>query len=308
MKALQITEPYKFRIIDMAPPVPTADEVVIKLEYAAICNQNDYKIFYGLYGDLIKYPCEPGVYGHEGVGIITEIGSNVSNFKVGDRVVMMLEGGPMLYREYVCRKAWSVVPVRTAAPEAAAVLEIFGCTHHCLEIAGDLGDKKVAIAGLGPAGLALLQLISLNPPRELIGIEISEERAEAGRRLGMKRVINPIVELGSLIEEGADLVIDATGVPQSILNSFEITRHEVIIFGFTNEKFEVDQSRWFQKELVIKNSKVQTIGNLRAVVQLLEEGRIDPGSFIGGIMSFEEYDKAVEKVYKKEAVKILLKW
>ncbi len=220
----------------------------------------------------------------------------------------MLEGGPMLYREYVCRQAWSVVPVRTAAPEAAAVLEIFGCTHHCLEIAGDLSDKKVGIAGLGPAGLALLQLISLNPPRELLGIEISEERAAAARRLGVKRVVNPAVALDSLIEEGVDLVIDATGVPRSILNSFEITRHEVIIFGFTNEPFQVDQSRWFQKELVIKNSKVQTIDNLRAVVRLLEEGRIDPGSFVGGIMSFEEYDKAVERVYKKEAVKILLKW
>ncbi|MDD3925997.1 MAG: zinc-binding dehydrogenase [bacterium] len=308
MKALQIVEPYKFRIIEMEQPVPAADEVIIKLEYAAICNQNDYKIFYGMYGDLIKYPCDPGVYGHEGVGIITEVGSKINDLQVGDRVVMMLEGGPMLYTEYVRRQAWSVVPVKTAAPEAAAVLEIFGCTHHCLEIAGDLSGKKVAIAGLGPAGLALLQLMSLNPPREIIGIEVSEERAEAARQLGLKRVVNPINELDSLIEEGADLVIDATGVPRSILNSFEITRHEVVIFGFTNEKFEVDQSRWFQKEMVIKNSKVQTIDNLRAVVQLLEEGRIDPGSFTGGIMSFEDYDKAVEKVYKKEAVKILLKW
>jgi hypothetical protein len=56
MKALQIIEPYRFAIIDIEHPKPSADEVVIKLEYAAICNQNDYKIFYGLYGDLIKYP------------------------------------------------------------------------------------------------------------------------------------------------------------------------------------------------------------------------------------------------------------
>ena len=128
--------------------------------------------------------------------------------------------------------------------------------------------------------------------------------------MGLAKILNPQTPEGmaALMAEEIDTVIDATGVPQAMLNSFEIAKKEVVIFGFTNEKFEVDQSRWFQKELVIKNSKVQTIDNLRAVVKLLEEGKINPGSFVGGIMPFAEYDKAVEKVYKKEAVKILLRW
>lgn len=311
MKALQIVKPREFRIVDLEKPIPQDDEVVVKLEYAAVCNQNDYKIFYGLYGDLIEYPCDPGVYGHEGVGIVVEVGAGVQNLKEGDRVVMMLEGGPMLYREYVERKADSVVLISKKVPaEEAAPIELFGCAHHCLEIAGDLSDKRVALCGLGPAGLAILSLIMLAPPKEIIGVEISEARANAARELGVKNIVNPTVKekLDELIQEGADLVIDATGVPQSILNSFEITRKEVVIFGFTNQPFEVDQSRWFQKEMVIKNSKVQTIDDLRAVVRLLEEGKIQTRSFISGIMSFEEYDKAVEKVYKKEAIKILLKW
>jgi len=311
MKALQIVKPREFRIVDLEKPIPQDDEVVVKLEYAAVCNQNDYKIFYGLYGDLIEYPCDPGVYGHEGVGIVVEVGAGVQNLKEGDRVVMMLEGGPMLYREYVERKADSVVLISKKVPaEEAAPIELFGCAHHCLEIAGDMSDKRVALCGLGPAGLAILSLIMLAPPKEIIGVEISEARANAARELGVRNIVNPTVaeELDELIQEGADLVIDATGVPQSILNSFEITRKEVVIFGFTNQPFEVDQSRWFQKEMVIKNSKVQTIDDLRAVVRLLEEGKIQTRSFISGIMSFEEYDKAVEKVYKKEAIKILLKW
>ncbi len=311
MKALQIVKPREFRIVDLEKPKPRDDEVVVKLEYAAVCNQNDYKIFYGLYGDLIKYPCDPGVYGHEGVGIVVEVGTRVQHLKEGDRVVMMLEGGPMLYREYVERKADTVVLIsKKVSAEEAAPIELFGCAHHCLGIAGDLSGKRVALCGLGPAGLAILSLMMLTPPKEIVGVEISAERAKAARELGLKSIINPSVkeELDELVQEGADLVIDATGVPQSILNSFEITRKEVIIFGFTNQPFEVDQSKWFQKEMVIKNSKVQTIDDLRAVVRLLEEGKIQTRSFISGIMSFEEYDKAVEKVYKKEAIKILLKW
>jgi len=311
MKALQITRPREFRIVEMDRPSPAEGEIVVRLEFAAICNQNDYKIFYGLYGSLIKYPCDPGVYGHEGVGVVVEAAPNVVSPKVGDRVIMMLEGGPMLYREYVTRLADTVVTINKKVPvEQAAVLELFGCAHHCSEIAGDLAGARVVVSGLGPAGLAITQMIRAKNPREIVGVEMSAERAELARQFGVSRVFNPNdpAELAALIREGADMVIDATGAPQGILNAFEITRKEVVIFGFTNQPFEVDQSKWFQKEMVIKNSKVQTISDLRAAAGMLEAGQIDPRPFISGKMPFTAYDKAVEKVYRKEAIKILLYW
>jgi len=311
MRALQIVKPREFEIVQIEKPAPADDEVLVELEYAAICNQNDYKIFYGLYGDLIKYPCEPGVYGHEGVGVIVETGGGVKGLRVGDRVVLMLEGGPMLYMEYVLRKAGAVVKIdKKVPPEHAAILELFGCAHHCMGIAGDLRGKDVALCGLGPAGLALLQLVNLQNPRSVTGVEISSRRAESARKIGLDEIVDPAddAQLRKLVEHGADIVIDATGVPRSILNSFDITRKEVVIFGFTNEPFEVDQSKWFMKEMVIKNSKVQAIDDLRAVVRLLEEGKIKTADYIDGVMSFDDYAEAVERVYRKEAVKILLKW
>ena len=311
MRALQIVRPREFRIVDLEPPTPGPDEIVVRLEYAAMCNQNDYKIFYGLYGDLIQYPCDPGVYGHEGVGIVEEVGNAVTTPRVGDRVVMMLDGGPMLYMERVLRKADTVVPVSPDVDaQEAAVLELFGCAHHGIEIAGDLTGREVALNGLGPAGLAILQLLRLGDAKELIGVDLSADRLAAARELGADRLVDASdpAQLQRLIEVGADVVIDATGYPQGILNAFEISRREVVIFGFTNEPFEVDQSKWFMKEMVIKNSKVQTIENLRAVVRLLEEGRIRTRSFVSDVMSFEDYDKAVERLYEKRAVKILLEW
>jgi len=311
MKALQILKPREFQIVDIPRPEPTEGEVVVKLEYAAICNQNDYKIFYGLYGDLIEYPCDPGVFGHEGVGTVVEVGPGVDSLAEGDRVVMMGEGGPMLYMEYVLREAGSVAPVAPAVPpEEAAVLELFGCGYHCLEIVGDVRGRKVAVSGLGPAGLAISQMLMLKGPSRAVGIEPSADRAAIGRELGLAEVYDPTTDEGmkALLEEKIDTVIDATGVPEAILNAMEITTKEVVIFGFTNKPFEVDQSKWFQKELVIKNSKVQTVDDLRAAVKLLEKGRIRTREFISGVMTFDEYAEAVEKVYKKEAVKILLTW
>lgn len=311
MQALQISHPRAFQIVDLPPCRPAPDEVVIELEYAAICNQNDAKIFYGEYGDLISYPCAPGVYGHEGCGLITELGRDVTDFDTGDRVVLMLDGGPMLYRESVTRKAGSVARIDRSIPaQQAAILELFGCAHHCVQLTGDLQGKTVGISGLGPAGLALLQLLRLHGPGEIVGVEIAPGRAQAAERAGLARVVSPedTEAFAALVDEGLDVVFDTTGCPSGILNAFELTRKEVMVFGFTNTPFAVDQSKWFQKEMVIRNSRNQTVEDLRAVVALLEQGRIETGSFVSDIMPFSAYDKAVERVRDKEAIKVLLSW
>ncbi|OGF49193.1 MAG: hypothetical protein A2231_09760 [Candidatus Firestonebacteria bacterium RIFOXYA2_FULL_40_8] len=310
MKALQIMKPYEFKIVEVPNPTPKDDEVVVKLEYAAICNQNDYKIFYGEYGDLIKYPMDPGAFGHEGVGLVDQVGKKVKSLKKGDRVIMTGDGGPMLYSEFVLRKADSVVSVDKKIPvKETAILELFGCGYHCLEHL-DVKNKEIGLAGLGPAGLAILQLLMLRKPKKVIGIEISKERAAEAARFGLKEVVSPLDEpaFKQLKKTGVDIVIDCTGVPQSMLNSFDVTRREVMIFGFTNKKFEVDQSKWFQKELIIRNTKVQTIDDLKAVVKLLEAGKISGKEFISGVDTFENYAQVVEKIYKKEAIKILMEW
>jgi 2-desacetyl-2-hydroxyethyl bacteriochlorophyllide A dehydrogenase len=311
MRALQIVKPHKWRIVEIPRPSPGAGEVLICVDYVAMCNQNDYKILYGLYGSLIKYPCDPGVYGHEGVGTVTELGSRVKGLAVGDHVVMMGEGGPMLYMEYVTRKAATVAKVSRKVPlKDAAVLELFGCAHHCMEIVGDVRKKKVGISGLGPAGLAIFQMLKLAKPRAVVGIEPNPLRARTAKKFGLANVLSPTTaaDRKKILAEGIDLIIDTAGCPASILAAFEFTRREVVIFGFTNEPFTVDQSKWFQKELVIRNSKVQTIENLRAAVRLLERGKIHTRRLINAVMPYERYAEAVRMLYEHKAVKILLVW
>ena len=311
MKALQIVKPREFRIVILDDPSPAPDEVVVHMEFAAMCNQNDTKIFYGLYGDLIKYPCDPGVYGHEGVGIVTAVGTDVRDLAEGDRVLVMGEGGPMCYMEYVTRNHGTVAKISRDLPAGeCAVLELFGCAHHCMDVTGDVTGRKLGVMGLGPAGLAILQMLMLRDPAEIIGMDLDANRRGAAEALGVKRTFDPsdAAQFKQLVDEKIDVIIDATGVPEAMLNSFEITAHEVVIFGFTNKPFTVDQSKWFQKELVIRNSKVQSIDDLRAVARLLEAGKIRTKDLITGVMPYEQYAEAVERLYKQEAIKILLTW
>ncbi len=93
-----------------------------------------------------------------------------------------------------------------------------------------------------------------------------------------------------------------------MLAAFEFTRREVMIFGFTNQPMTVDQSKWFHKELIIKNSKVQTVDDLRAAVRLLERGAIRTRGLINAVMPYEKYTEAVRMLYEHKAVKILLRW
>ncbi len=80
--------------------------------------------------------------------------------------------GPMLYMEYMRRKANNMVPInKKILPEEAAVLELFGCVPHFVEIAGKMKNKKVSLSGLDSAGLAILQLLKLKSPAEIIGVE-----------------------------------------------------------------------------------------------------------------------------------------
>ena len=58
----------------------------------------------------------------------------------------------------------------------------------------------------------------------------------------------------------------------------------------------------------IMNSKEHTVEDLCAVVELFEKGRIEPKKLISEVISFSCYDKAVERIINKEAIKVLLKW
>jgi 2-desacetyl-2-hydroxyethyl bacteriochlorophyllide A dehydrogenase len=311
MKALRIVSPRQFEIGEIDRPVAGPGQVLVRLLYASMCNQNDYKLFYGMYPGF-GYPMPWGEFGHEGVGEVVEVGRDVQGLAPGDRVVLTGDGGgPNLYTEYIVREAdWVIAIPRDRSPQQAAVLELFGCAYHGLQRSADLSGREVAVFGLGPAGLCLTQLARLRAPRQLIAVDLDQARCEAGLRAGATETVNASRddELPRLFERGVDVAIDCTGVPASILNAFKVSRGEVTIFGFSMEPFQVVQSEWFHKELVIRNSKIMDHPDLVAVVGLWTQGLIDPGSMISRVMKFEQYAEAVELLYRQQAIKILLEW
>jgi L-gulonate 5-dehydrogenase len=310
MRAFRIVRPGKFEIRPRPRPSAASGQVLVRLEYASMCNQNDYKFYHGQYRGF-AYPMDWGAFGHEGVGIVEAKGPGAGGLKVGDRVVLCGLGGPMIYSEFVLRNADSVVRISPKAPvRSAAVLELFACAHHALGIAGDVSRRSVAVSGAGPAGLALIQLLRLGGAARIVAIDPSAARLAAARRAGASKLVNPAraAALKRLSADAPDIFIDASGHVESMKTSLRLARKMVVIFGFSQEPFEVVQADWFARELVIKNTAIHGLDDLRAVCRLLEAGKIDPAPFISRVMTFEQYARAVELIGAGKVIKVLLRW
>jgi len=329
MRALQITAPERFEIVDIEEPSPAEGEVLIRMDAATICNQHDSKM---LAGPHTKYPLEAGFPGHEGAGEVVALGPGVGELSVGDRVVTSGIGGPPLYRELVTRKEPTAVKYSADALAAEmAPLELFGCVHKAVRLASSVEGRRVAVIGLGPAGLACCQLLAACGAAEIVALDLDESRLGPAAECGATEALNaerfgpvgaalerlmrqepPPPEaaglMGELRDGFAPLVIECSGSPRSLETSFVLAGEELVIFGYTDKPFTGWQPVWFQRGLTIRNSRILSLDDLRAVTALADEGRIDPGRLVTTTMPFKRYGEAVALIREKRATKIALLW
>ena len=230
------------------PRIEAATDAIVRITATTICG-TDLHI---LKGDVPTVT--PGrILGHEGVGIIQEVGTSVSNFQVGTHVLISCitscgrctnckrgmyshceNGGGWILgnlidgtqAEYV-RIPYadnSLYPIPAGADEEALVMlsDILPTGFECGVLNGKVkpGDT-VAIVGAGPIGLAALLTAQFYAPAEIIMIDGDKNRLEVSTRFGATKVISSID--GKAAEEvmaltgnkGVDVAIEAVGVPGS---------------------------------------------------------------------------------------------
>ena len=192
------------------PDIQLPTDAVVRMTTASICG-TDLHI---MKGDVPTV--EPGrVLGHEGVGVIEALGAAVTNFAVGDRVIISCitscgqcdncrrgmyshcrNGGWILghridgtQAEYVripyANTSMHRVPQAMDEAAAAMLSDILPTGYECGVLNGDVtpGDV-VAIVGAGPIGLAALLTAQFYSPAEIIVIDVDEARLAVARELG----------------------------------------------------------------------------------------------------------------------------
>ena len=187
MKAMLIGENRSLVWSDVADPVISDDEVLVKI-YAAALNRADLLQREG------KYPSPPGCpewMGLEIAGKIVQVGKNVTNWKIGDRVCALLGGGG--YAEYVAVKYDMLMPIPKGLTmeEASALPEAYATSYLNLFIEGHLEAGQTAFVPAGASGLASVAI----PMAKAFGARVitsvlSDEIAAKIQNLGADVIIN----------------------------------------------------------------------------------------------------------------------
>jgi len=294
MKALVYHGPGKMSLDDCPKPVITAPtDAIVKVTKTTICG-TDLHI---LKGDVAT--CKPGrILGHEGVGIIEQVGTAVTAFMPGDRVLIscISSCGKCEY----CRKqmyshcttgGWilgnsidgtqaeyvripyadtSLYPIPAGADEEALVMlsDILPTGFECGVLNGKVQPgSTIAIVGSGPIGLAALLTAQFYSPADIIMVDLDEHRLEVAMRFGATKTVNSKdghaaeVVMKMTQGRGVDTAIEAVGIPAT----FELCEKiiapggTIANIGVHGTKVELHLENLWDRNLTITTRLVDTV-------------------------------------------------
>jgi L-iditol 2-dehydrogenase len=326
MKAAVLHGKEAIRIEEVNKPIIGTKDVLVAPRAAGICG-TDYNIFTGHW--KVEFP---RIMGHEFTGEIVEIGSEVCDFKIGDRVVIEpdITCGKCYYcttlgiNNYLCEDHPIVgdsadgafaefvkVPEKTlySLPntiefDKGALIEPLACAIHGSDQAEIHPGDNVIILGAGPIGLLLMMLALLRGAAKIGVIEPNKGRREMAIELRADFVLDPAD--GDIRKEvlkmfngkGADVVIEAVGRKVATEQAFTLARPggRVCIVGVIPQGVSVtipdSFDKFFLKELTIVGTNGSPRGDFERAIRLLSAGRIDVEPLITHRLGLDDIGKA----------------
>ena len=291
MNAIEIAAPGGPEVLQYCTrprPVPNADQVIIRVSYAGV-NRPDALQRAGLYNPPAGASDLPGL---EASGTVVEVGENVSDLAVGDRVCALLPGGG--YAEYVATPAAHCLPIPTglSMKQAACLPETFFTVWSNVFMRGGLqaGERILIHGGSSGIGTTAIQLANAFGARVFVTAG-SDDKCQACVDLGAERAINYRDEdfVDAMREVGgANLILDMVGgpyIPRNLKALADDGRLVQIAF-LQGPKTEVNFAQLMTRRLTFTGStlrpqsdlaKAKIAQQLRDVVwPLLSQGKIAP--------------------------------
>ena len=341
MKALVKVKPGKgFTLMDMPEPViERPNEVIIKVKYASICGTDVHIYQWDEWSEKRIKP--PRIIGHELCGEVVEVGKEVKSVKIGDIVsaethivcgdCYQCKIGNMhicdnvkilgvdidgVFAEYVKIPALNAWKVSSNIPiEVVSLFEPFGNAVHSTLI-DEIVGKDVAVFGCGPIGLMSIGVAKVSGAKRVFAVEVSDYRLDFAKMMGADFLINPLEEdpveliLDKTDGHGVDVFLEMSGNPKAIIQGIKATKKggRVSLLGIPKDKVVFED---FAEDIVFKYLKIYGI-NGRLMFKtwyqanaLLESGKVNLKPLITHKFKLEEYDKAMQLLINKKAIKIL---
>lgn len=333
MEALVLTGIKSLELKEIAQPEIKPDEVKIHTAFAGVCG-TDHALYAGLPGSAPAVP--PIVLGHENSGVVVEVGSEVTNVKVGDRVAVdpniycgqckyCRTGRPELcehlsaigvtrdggFEDYFTAPASVVYPIPdNVSLKAAALVEPISCAVHGIQLLKVSPYQKALVIGDGFMGQLFVQILQAYGIHEvdLAGI-VDEKLAMAKDKFGAKRTFNTMA--GDKIPDSEyDVVIEAVGSPKTQEAAIEAAARggQVLMFGVggPDDTFEMNTYEVFQKQLTIQGSFINP-NAFEDSLALLASGKVDVEPLISHELDYatvEDFLNGKLGVVSKAVVKV----
>lgn len=328
MKALVFHGPGSLALEDRPKPtIMEATDAIVRITTTTICG-TDLHI---LKGDVPTIT-DGRILGHEGVGIIEEVGTNVLDFHKGDKVLISLisscgrcgfckkgmyshclTGGWLLGNSIDGTQAEYVrIPFADTGlyllphdvdDEAVVMLScILPTGLECGALCGQVkpGDI-VAIIGAGPVGLAALLTAQLYSPAETIIIDLDDNRLEVARSFGATKVVNSsdgkaAERVMALTQDaGVDVAIEAVGLPATfdICQAIIAPGGHIANVGVHGKSVEFHLERLWASNITLTTRLVDA-GTTPMLLGMVQSGRIDAKKLVSHRFELTEIMKAYD--------------
>lgn len=321
MKMLCLPEPGKLELRDMPMPILTEGQAIIKMDMCGICG-SDVTAYRGV-NPTMKYPING--LGHEGVGVIVEIGDNDKGLKAGDRVALepyvpcnkchMCAAGRFnncadlhvcgvhkdgMMAEYFSHPVQLLykLPDKLTFTHAALVEPLTIGLHGATRARVSKGEHCV-VFGAGIIGL-MASFACLNYGATPILIDVLQKRLDYAKELGIPYVFNSKEgDIETFLREVTDgklpeAMIDCTGAPAILENMHNYVCHgaRIALVGWPHDPVRINTVRMTQKEIDILPSR-NSNAKFPEAIKLVNEGKIPTDAIITKLIKLEEVEDTI---------------
>lgn len=341
MKALVLTEYKKLEYLDYPKPEIAADEVLIKVKACGICG-SDVHGYDGSTGRRIP----PLIMGHEASGEIVEIGPEVKDWKIGDRVtfdstiycgkceycrrglVNLCDNRRVLgvsceeYRQNGAFAEFVAVPQRIlyrlpdkVSYQQAALVEPLSIAFHAVNLTPVQLNDSAVVVGAGMIGLLVIQTLKTSGVGKIITLDVKPRRLELAKKCGADvclRSDDPSVTkaiIGLTHSQGADIALDVVGTEQSLATAIASLRKggTLTLIGNITPAVSFPLQSVVTRQISIKGSCASN-GEYAACLDFIAQGLIKVDLILDATAPLKDGAQWFERLYggKVDLLKVVL--
>jgi L-iditol 2-dehydrogenase len=325
MKAAVLVDDKKIVIKDLPRPEPGPDEILMKVSVSGICG-SDHSLFNGKFN--VPYPV---IAGHEAVGTIAQLGKNVTDHHIGERITVQpnfscgvcplcLNGQKNIclkkvrlgidtngvFAEYVRLPANSIFTIPDGLENDVAVYaEPLSVAVHASNMIKPNKGKRILIFGSGIVGLLILQLEKLKGAK-ITTCDLQETHLMLSKKLGAVDTIGPKSAIEPY-QNQFDVIYETSGAPDALARAIDFAAPggKIVVLGLPPQTHPLSANMIVRKELHIMGSIIY-VNEFPESLNHLKLGHIQTDLLTTGKFALEQLNSALMDFSNPDRVKLLV--